>query len=73
MVNQYKSDLESRDFQGRTAFYLAAEYGNNSTVKLLMELGSNPNIKNIYGQKALYWIIAKCPEIVIFNFRYYFR
>ena len=66
LVIQYKSDLESRDFQGRTPFYLAAEYSNNSAVKLLMDLGSNPNIKNIYGQKALYWTIVNCPDLVIF-------
>lgn len=59
-----RKDKECKDSQDRTPLYLAAECGNKSVVKLLIDHGCNVNVKNIFGQKALYWIIAKCPEIV---------
>ena len=31
---------------------------------ILLESGSNKGVINKNGQKALYWIIAKCPDIV---------
>jgi len=60
--------LEAKDYQERTPFFLACEYGNTEIVKLLLELGAKVEIKNKNGQKALYWIISKCPDIVnVFN------
>ena len=61
---EHSKILEARDYQNRTPFYLAAEYGNTEIVKLLLELGANIEITNTNGQKALYWIISKCPDIV---------
>ena len=64
LLINYKANKECKDYQDRTPLYLAAECGNKSVVKLLIDQGCNVNVKNIFGQKALYWIIAKCPEIV---------
>ena len=33
-------------------------------VKTLKELGCKVDVSNKYGQKALFWIVSKCPEIV---------
>ena len=38
---------------------------------MLIDLECEINVTNIYGQKALYWIISKCPQIVILNHFYY--
>ncbi|CAF0899221.1 unnamed protein product [Brachionus calyciflorus] len=62
------ADKEAEDYLGRTPLYLAAEYRQPETVRLLMEKGCNINVVNKNGQKALYWIIAKCrnlaPEVL---------
>lgn len=42
--------------------------GQKQVVKILLDLDCNEKITNIYGQKALYWIIAKCPELVLIYF-----
>ncbi|CAF1103275.1 unnamed protein product [Brachionus calyciflorus] len=57
------ADKEAEDYLGRTPLFLAAEYGQEETVKLLLEKGCEVNVKNINGQKALYWIIAKCRSL----------
>jgi len=38
--------------------------GQKNVVKFLIDSNCLAEIKNIHGQKALYWIVAKCPEIV---------
>ncbi|RNA30041.1 transient receptor potential cation channel subfamily A member 1 [Brachionus plicatilis] len=59
---------EARDHYGRTPLYIAAEYGNIEAVKLLLEKKCEINVENRDGQKALFWIIARCrklaPEIL---------
>ncbi len=42
--------------------------GQKNIVKFLIDSKCSTEIKNIHGQKALYWIVAKCPEIVNFVF-----
>ncbi len=59
----FREKLEEKDCQGRTCLYLAAEYGNISVVQMMLESGCDVNITNIYGQSALYWIIAKCERL----------
>lgn len=31
---------------------------------MLIDIDCELNVTNIYGQKALYWIISKCPQLV---------
>ena len=64
LIENFNADKETKDYQGRTPLYLAAEYGNKDIVKTLLDLKCNEDVKNIRGQKALFWIIAKCPELV---------
>jgi ankyrin repeat protein len=59
------------DFEGRTPLYLAAEHGQKSIVRYLIDIGCNEKVSNIEGQKALFWIIAKCPEFVMSYFIVY--
>ncbi|RNA30034.1 transient receptor potential channel pyrexia-like [Brachionus plicatilis] len=63
-----ESKKEARDRFGRTPLYIAAEYGNIEAVKLLLEEKCEINVENFDGQKALFWIIARCrklaPEIL---------
>ncbi len=42
--------------------------GQRNIVKFLIDSNCSPEIKNLHGQKALYWIVAKCPEIVKHHF-----
>ena len=63
LVVRHRELLEATDYQGRTPFFLAAEYGYSNIVKLLLDMGSNCNVENKSGQKALYWVIAKCPDM----------
>lgn len=57
---------EAKDYLERTPLYLAAEHQQEEVVKFLIDQGCNVQAKNINGQKALYWIVAKCPQLVIF-------
>ena len=58
------ANKEARDYLGRTPLYIAAEHENIEVVKLLIDKGCDILAKNNNGQKALYWIIAKCPQLV---------
>lgn len=62
------SNKEERDYSGRTPLYLAAEYGQIDAVKLLIEEKCEINVSDNEGQKALYWIIARCRQIVRRNY-----
>ena len=64
LVEKFKADKEAKDYQGRTPLYLAAEYGNKKVLKTLLDMGCKEDVTNFKGQKALFWIIAKCPELV---------
>ncbi|RNA40720.1 transient receptor potential cation channel subfamily A member 1-like isoform X3 [Brachionus plicatilis] len=57
------ANKEARDYLERTPLFLAAEYQEEEVVKILIDLGCNVQAKNINGQKALYWIFAKCPHL----------
>lgn len=63
LIEEKQVNLEARDHLDRTPLYLAAEYGQTITVKLLKTLGCNVNVSNVYGQKALFWIVSKCSDI----------
>jgi hypothetical protein len=39
--------------------------GHRAVIEYFMSLGCTEKVKNIHGQKALYWISAKCPDLVI--------
>ena len=47
-----------------TLLNFPAFQGQTIAVKLLKELECQVNVSNLYGQKAIYWIVSKCPEIV---------
>ncbi len=80
LIKEFKADIEAKDHQKRTPLYVAAEHGQKNVVKMLLEFGCSEKVKNINGQKALYWIIAKCPEVVnigiiqylLLTFKYYY-
>ncbi|CAF1079845.1 unnamed protein product [Brachionus calyciflorus] len=57
------ADKEAKDYLGRTPLYLAAEYGQEETVKLFLEKGCEVNVVSKNGQKALFWIVAKCRNL----------
>lgn len=67
LIREFEADIESKDHQKRTPLYVAAEHGQKNVVKMLIDFGCSEKVKNINGQKALYWIIAKCPEVVSFE------
>jgi ankyrin repeat protein len=65
LVTKYKADIEARDYQGRSPLYIASEYGNASTVRELIDLGAQLDVENVYGQKALFWICSKSPDLAL--------
>ncbi|RNA28125.1 transient receptor potential channel pyrexia-like [Brachionus plicatilis] len=57
------ANKEARDYLERTPLFLAAEYQEAEVVKILIDEGCDVQAKNFNGQKALYWIVAKCPQL----------
>jgi ankyrin repeat protein len=54
----YKPDPRARDQDGRTALFIAVEYGAREVARRLLELGAHPNAKDYSGSfplaRALY-------------------
>ncbi|TQV99490.1 ankyrin repeat domain-containing protein [Cordyceps javanica] len=44
-------DIDVRDFQGRTPLFTAVQRGNIDTVRILLQLGANVYVKDIYGAR----------------------
>jgi ankyrin repeat protein len=64
LIEDFNANKEEKDRNNRTPLYLAAEYGQKYTIRRLIELECNMNVINKSGQKALYWMVAKCPDCV---------
>ena len=47
--------VDQRDERGRTALHVAAASGSLASVKVLLELGSDPAVGDDYGFNALHW------------------
>ena len=45
-------DVNQQDIYGRTPLMTAVNFGNKEKIKILLEHGADPNIKNNFGQKA---------------------
>jgi len=45
--------VNHQDKLGRTALHAAVAYGNRVAVETLLYLGSNPHLKDIWGQRPL--------------------
>jgi uncharacterized protein len=52
-------DLNHQDEQGRTALIVAAIAGNEDIIKLLMQGGARPTIRDSDGRVALHWAAQK--------------
>ena len=63
---EYKNYLEVKDDQNRTPLFLAAMHSHEATVTKLLELKCEQNVIDKKGQKAIYWIISECIELVLF-------
>jgi len=51
-VNVFKTDVNSRHDLGWTSLQVAAVHGNASTVKLLLALGADPDLKDEFTSVA---------------------
>ena len=64
MLLKNGADIEAIDYQERTPLFLACEHGRDDVAKLLIAEKARIEVTNKYGQKCLYWLIAKCPDLV---------
>lgn len=53
MLQTGKININSRDIYGRSALHYAAANGNVQLVRILIEIGVNPNITNNAGETPL--------------------
>jgi ankyrin repeat protein len=64
LINKFNANKEEKDSRRRTPLYLAAEHGQEPTLKRLIDFGCKTDVISNSGQSALYWMVAKCPESV---------
>ena len=65
-ISKCKIDLDAKDKDGRTALLLACMHRQQETVQVLLEAGSNPNIRDNNGQTSLMKAaISGCRKKVI--------
>jgi ankyrin repeat protein len=50
-----RNNIDEKDKNGNTALMLATINNNDKFVKILLGLGANPNIQNLYGNTPLLW------------------
>lgn len=55
-------DVECKDDNGFTPLILAARYKNENIVKLLLEKGANPGVKDFELRTTLHWLPSPLPE-----------
>jgi ankyrin repeat protein len=46
--------LDEKDTNGQTALHIAAEYGNDIFIDIILQKGGNPNLKDNNGQTPLH-------------------
>jgi ankyrin repeat protein len=46
--------LDEKDTNGQTALHIAAEYGNDIFIDIILKKGGNPNLKDNNGQTPLH-------------------
>jgi hypothetical protein len=68
LIEDFNANKEEKDSNDRTPLYLAAEYGQKYTIRRLIDFECNTNVISKGGQKALYWMVAKCPDCVFAHF-----
>jgi ankyrin repeat protein len=65
------ANMETTDYRGRTALYVAARYGNPKIARLLIERGANVKAKAKNGQTPLYRALDfgnfKVAELLLAN------
>ena len=65
-IIKYKVDLDAQDKDGRTALLLACENRQEEAVQVLLEAGSNPNIRDNYGFTSLMVAVVRgCRKKII--------
>ena len=52
-------DMNHQDDQGKTALMYAAIAGNDAMVKLLLQGGARPSIRDLDGRAALHWAVQR--------------
>jgi ankyrin repeat protein len=57
------ADIDWRDSIGETALFGAAAWGHVDAVKLLLELGAEPNLQEATGYTPLHWPPVKATSI----------
>lgn len=58
-------ELECRDRKGRTPLFLASSYGHETSVRLLLDNGAQPDMKDVRGQTPLSWAIEGGNRAVV--------
>jgi ankyrin repeat protein len=49
-----EGNLDEQDTNGQTALHIAAEYGNDIFIDIILKKGGNPNLKDNNGQTPLH-------------------
>ena len=45
--------INRRDHHGRTPLHVAVAFNNKTTVETLLNLGANPHVRDLYGQRPI--------------------
>jgi len=68
------ADLNSRDYDGKTALLYAANYSENDSyldvIKLLVEAGADINIPDNYGSTILHYIVHRQDDVNVETIKY---
>ena len=63
---RHKPHLEAQNKDGHTALFLACYYGQQTSIRILLEAASNPNIASTSGNTSLHAaVLGKCNKKII--------
>lgn len=65
IISKFKVDINAKDFEGKTALFLAATYGSIEVFFVLLEKGANPCILNNMNETLLHGAAKSGNEIII--------
>ena len=68
-LNASTSEINLQDSGGQTPLFWAANRGDVSTVRTLLEYGAKPDLRNMLGKTALHWAIesptSECTKLLL--------
>ena len=53
LLLSFNANPNAKDFEGSTPLHIAADGNNIECVRLLIEAGANPNLRNEFGTKSI--------------------